>query len=172
MAEFLPLPDADQSLIHDEDVVAMEGFTQRIPFAAGHEVIRQKCRHLTLIRMTSDLIYDQLIGMGCADKLIFSWGGNPGVGSLHRLRDAVERFGLKPLARVAGMAAGGVAPRVMGMGPVPAVRKLLEHLDWRLDSVDVLELHEAFASQALACLRQLGLADDDEMYGYTRSPRD
>ncbi|HXN10174.1 MAG TPA: CoA-transferase, partial [Steroidobacteraceae bacterium] len=72
------------------DSVAMEGFTHLIPFAAGHEVIRQGRRHLTLIRMTPDLIYDQLIGMGAADRLVFSWGGNPGVGSLHRLRDAVE----------------------------------------------------------------------------------
>ena len=68
----------------------MEGFTHLIPFAAGHEVIRQRRRDLTLIRMTPDLIYDQLIGAGCARKLIFSWGGNPGVGSLHRFRDAVE----------------------------------------------------------------------------------
>ena len=68
----------------------MEGFTHLIPFAAGHEVIRQRRRDLTLIRMTPDLIYDQLIGAGCVRKLIFSWGGNPGVGSLHRFRDAVE----------------------------------------------------------------------------------
>ena len=68
----------------------MEGFTHLIPHAAGHEVIRQGRKHLTLIRMTPDLIYDQLIGMGCADRLVFSWGGNPGVGSLHRLRDAIE----------------------------------------------------------------------------------
>src|SRR5665213_3019009 len=76
--------------VHDGDTVAMEGFTHLIPSAAGHEVIRQGRKHLTLIRMTPDLIYDQLIGMSCVDKLIFSWGGNPGVGSLHRLRDAVE----------------------------------------------------------------------------------
>lgn len=76
--------------MRDGDTVAMEGFTHLIPFAAGHEVIRQEKRDLTLIRMTPDLIYDQLIGMGCARRLIFSWGGNPGVGSLHRLRDAVE----------------------------------------------------------------------------------
>jgi glutaconate CoA-transferase subunit A len=68
----------------------MEGFTHLIPFAAGHEVIRQQKRDLTLIRMTPDVIYDQVIGMGCAARLVFSWGGNPGVGSLHRLRDAVE----------------------------------------------------------------------------------
>ena len=76
----------------------MEGFTHLIPFAAGHEVIRQGRRDLTLVRMTPDLIYDQLIGAGCAARLVFSWGGNPGVGSLHRLRDAVEHGWPRPLA--------------------------------------------------------------------------
>ena len=84
--------------MHDGDIVAMEGFTHLIPFAAGHEVIRQGRRDLTLVRMTPDLIYDQLIGAGCAAKLVFSWGGNPGVGSLHRLRDAVEHGWPRPLA--------------------------------------------------------------------------
>jgi glutaconate CoA-transferase subunit A len=91
MAEIVSLAEAVERAIHDGDAVAMEGFTHLIPFAAGHEVIRQRRRDLTLIRMTPDLIYDQLIGAGCARKLIFSWGGNPGVGSLHRFRDAVER---------------------------------------------------------------------------------
>ncbi len=90
MAELMPLREAVSSFIHDGDIVAMEGFTHLIPFAAGHEVIRQQRRNLTLVRMTPDVIYDQLIGAGCAKRLIFSWGGNPGVGSLHRLRDAVE----------------------------------------------------------------------------------
>lgn len=90
MAEFTSLRDAIAEFVPDGSVVAMEGFTHLIPFAAGHEVIRQEKRDLTLIRMTPDVIYDQLIGMGCARKLTFSWGGNPGVGSLHRLRDAVE----------------------------------------------------------------------------------
>lgn len=76
----------------------MEGFTHLIPFAAAHEVLRQGRKHLTLVRMTPDLIYDQLIGMGAADRLVFSWGGNPGVGSLHRLRDAVENGWPQPLA--------------------------------------------------------------------------
>jgi len=91
MAEMLALNEAISKYIKDGDILAMEGFTHLIPFAAGHEVIRQKKKNLTLVRMTPDLIYDQMIGMGCAKKLIFSWGGNPGVGSLHRLRDAVER---------------------------------------------------------------------------------
>jgi glutaconate CoA-transferase, subunit A len=90
VAEITTLAEAVGELIHDGDVIAMEGFTHLIPFAAGHEVIRQGRRGLTVCRLTPDLIYDQLIGAGCVRKLIFSWGGNPGVGSLHRFRDAVE----------------------------------------------------------------------------------
>ncbi|HLZ25258.1 MAG TPA: CoA-transferase [Ktedonobacterales bacterium] len=90
MTAFLSLPAAIGEYVHDGDTLALEGFTHLIPFAAGHEIIRQGRRNLTLVRMTPDLIYDQMIGMGCARKLVFSWGGNPGVGSLHRLRDAVE----------------------------------------------------------------------------------
>jgi glutaconate CoA-transferase subunit A len=97
MAEIVSLAEAVERAVHDGDAVAMEGFTHLIPFAAGHEVIRQRRRDLTLIRMTPDLIYDQLIGAGCARKLIFSWGGNPGVGSLHRFRDAVENSWPGPL---------------------------------------------------------------------------
>jgi glutaconate CoA-transferase subunit A len=84
------LSEAVAELVRDGDVVALEGFTHLIPHAGGHELIRQERRDLTLVRMTPDVIYDQMIGMGCARKLVFSWGGNPGVGSLHRLRDAVE----------------------------------------------------------------------------------
>ena len=90
MADIVPLEDAVAALVHDGDEVALEGFTHLIPMAAGHEIIRQRRRDLTLVRMTPDLVYDQMIGAGCARKLIFSWGGNPGVGSLHRFRDAVE----------------------------------------------------------------------------------
>jgi glutaconate CoA-transferase, subunit A len=90
VAEIVPLSEAVRDLVRDGDVVALEGFTHLIPHAVGHELIRQQRRDLTLVRMTPDVVYDQLIGMGCARKLVFSWGGNPGVGSLHRLRDAVE----------------------------------------------------------------------------------
>jgi glutaconate CoA-transferase subunit A len=86
----MSLADAIERFVSDGASVALEGFTHLIPFAAGHEIIRQRRRELHLIRMTPDIIYDQMIGMGCAHKLTFSWGGNPGVGSLHRLRDAVE----------------------------------------------------------------------------------
>ena len=97
MAEIVSLAEGVAAVVHDGDVVAMEGFTHLIPFAAGHEVIRQGRRDLTLVRMTPDLIYDQLIGAGCARRLVFSWGGNPGVGSLHRFRDAVQQGWPLPL---------------------------------------------------------------------------
>jgi glutaconate CoA-transferase, subunit A len=97
MAQICSLPEATRLLIEDGDSVALEGFTHLIPFAAGHEIIRQGKKDLALIRMTPDLIYDQLIGAGCARKLTFSWGGNPGVGSLHRFRDAVENAWPRPL---------------------------------------------------------------------------
>src|SRR5256886_17443716 len=126
MARFLSLGEAVATAIRDGDTVAMEGFTHLIPFAAGHEVIRQGRRNLTLVRMTPDLIYDQLIGMGCARKLIFSWGGNPGVGSLHRLRDAVENGWPQPLeleehshagiATAYAAGAAGVPPAVLTRG--------------------------------------------------------
>jgi len=95
--KILPLSEAIARHVADGDTIALEGFTHLIPFAAGHEIIRQQRRNLHLIRMTPDLVYDQLIGMGCAARLTFSWGGNPGVGSLHRLRDAVENSWPHPL---------------------------------------------------------------------------
>jgi len=98
MSRVMSLAEAVRANVRDGDTVAMEGFTHLIPHAAGHEVIRQGRKRLTLIRMTPDLIYDQLVGMGCATKMVFSWTGNPGVGSLHRVRDAVENGWPQPLA--------------------------------------------------------------------------
>jgi glutaconate CoA-transferase subunit A len=113
MSEFLSLSTAVSRLVRPGMQVALEGFTHLIPFAAGHEIIRQGIRDLTLIRMTPDLLYDQMIGCGSAHKLVFSWGGNPGVGSLHRLRDAVEHGWPQPLEieehSHAGMAHGYAA---------------------------------------------------------------
>jgi glutaconate CoA-transferase, subunit A len=97
VGEVTTLREAVTDLVNEGDSVALEGFTHLIPTAAGHEIIRQGRRNLTLIRMTPDLIYDQMIGMGCASGMIFSWGGNPGVGSLHRFRDAVENDWPRPL---------------------------------------------------------------------------
>jgi glutaconate CoA-transferase, subunit A len=97
VAAIVSLSEAISAAVHDGDTLAMEGFTHLIPSAAAREVIRQRRRDLTLVRMTPDVIYDQLIGAGCARKLVFSWGGNPGVGSLHRFRDAVEHSWPAPL---------------------------------------------------------------------------
>ena len=119
MAEIVPLADAVRELVHDGDVVALEGFTHLIPHAAGHELIRQERRELTLVRMTPDVIYDQLIGMGCARKLVFSWGGNPGVGSLHRLRDAVEHDWPAPLELEEHSHAGMAAAYAAGAAKLP-----------------------------------------------------
>jgi glutaconate CoA-transferase, subunit A len=90
VAQITSLAQAIRDHVRDGDTVALEGFTHLIPYAAGHEIIRQQRRDLTLVRLTPDVLYDQMIGMGTARKLVFSWGGNPGVGSLHRFRDAVE----------------------------------------------------------------------------------
>jgi glutaconate CoA-transferase, subunit A len=106
-------------MVRDGDMIALEGFTHLIPFAAGHEIIRQGRRNLTLVRMTPDIIYDQLIGAGCASKLIFSWGGNPGVGSLHRLRDAVEQGWPAPLAVEEHAHAGMAAAYTAGASHLP-----------------------------------------------------
>ncbi|WP_342362115.1 CoA transferase subunit A [Terrarubrum flagellatum] len=97
MATFLSLREAVATNVNNGDAVAMEGFTHLIPYAAGHEAIRQGKTDLTLIRMTPDILYDQFIGMGLVKKLVFSWGGNPGVGSLHRVREAVEQGWPRPL---------------------------------------------------------------------------
>src|SRR6186997_2803784 len=96
--KIMPLADAVARNVRDGQTVSMEGFTHLIPFAAGHEVIRQGRKDLRLVRMTPDIIYDQLIGMGCARGVVFSWGGNPGVGSIHRFRDAIENGWPHPLA--------------------------------------------------------------------------
>ena len=119
MAQIVSLTEAVRLAVRDGDAVAMEGFTHLIPFAAGHEVIRQGRRDLTLIRMTPDVIYDQLIGAGCARKLIVSWGGNPGVGSLHRFRDAVENGWPVPLELEEHSHAGMANRYVAGASGLP-----------------------------------------------------
>lgn len=119
MAKIVPLRQAVADLVRDGDTVAMEGFTHLIPFAAGHEIIRQRRRDLTLVRMTPDVIYDQLIGMGCARRLVFSWGGNPGVGSLHRFRDAVEHGWPVPLELEEHSHAGMANRYVAGASGLP-----------------------------------------------------
>jgi glutaconate CoA-transferase subunit A len=119
MAELTTLREAVSTLVHDGDSLALEGFTHLIPHAAGHEIIRQGRRQLTLIRMTPDVVYDQMIGAGCADRLVFSWGGNPGVGSLHRFRDAIENGWPGPLAIEEHSHAGMAARFVAGASNLP-----------------------------------------------------
>ena len=117
--KFLSLDAAIAEFVGDGACVALEGFTHLIPFAAGHEIIRQQRRDLHLVRMTPDLVYDQMIGMGCASRLTFSWGGNPGVGSLHRLRDAIERQWPAPLAIAEHSHAGMAAAYRAGAARLP-----------------------------------------------------
>ena len=97
MSKVASMRDAVADLVHDGDVVAIEGFTHLISFAAGHEIIRQRKRDLTLARLTPDLIYDQMVAAGTARKLVFSWLGNPGVGGLHAIRRRVEDADPAPL---------------------------------------------------------------------------
>ena len=97
MSKVLTMKDAIGRLVNDGDLIVMEGFTHLIPFAAGHEIIRQRRKDLTIARLTPDLIYDQLIAAGCVRKMIFSWAGNPGVGPLHAFRRAVEKGRPRPL---------------------------------------------------------------------------
>lgn len=119
MAELVSLADGVAHLVHDGDSVALEGFTHLIPFAAGHEVLRQGRRDLELIRMTPDLLYDQMIGVGAARKLVFSYGGNPGVGSLHRFRDAVEHEWPHPIELEEHSHAGMANRYVAGASKLP-----------------------------------------------------
>lgn len=119
MAQILSLEQAVRTLVHDGDTVALEGFTHLIPVAAGQEIIRRRRRDLTLVRMTPDIVYDQLIGAGCARKLVFSWGGNPGVGSLHRFRDAVEHGWPVPLELEEHSHAGMANRYVAGASGLP-----------------------------------------------------
>ncbi len=115
----LSLDEAVAEHVHDGDTVALEGFTHLIPFAAGHEIVRQHRRDLHLYRMTPDLIYDQMIGMGCVKGMTFGWGGNPGVGSLHRMRDAVENEWPRPLELVEHSHAGLANAYVAGASRLP-----------------------------------------------------
>jgi glutaconate CoA-transferase, subunit A len=156
MALFCNLTEGVSDLIHDGDSVAMEGFTHLIPFAAGHEVIRQKIRDLTLIRMTPDLIYDQMIGAGCARKLVFSWAGNPGVGSLHRMRDAVERGWPNPLEIEEHSHAAMANAWAAGASGLPcAVFRGYEGVDLARVNPNIRFVKCPFTGESLACVPAL-----------------
>jgi glutaconate CoA-transferase subunit A len=153
VAELLALDEAVRDLVHDGDTVALEGFTHLIPFAAGHEIIRQGRRDLTLVRMTPDLVYDQLIGMGCASKLVFSWGGNPGVGSLHRFRDAIENGWPCPLEIEEHSHAGMANRYVAGASNLPfAVMRGYAGTDLMALSDTVVPIDCPFTGETLAAV--------------------
>jgi glutaconate CoA-transferase subunit A len=153
VAEFLSLESAIAANVHDGDVVALEGFTHLIPFAAGHEIIRQRRSDLTLVRLTPDLICDQLIGAGCARKLIFSWGGNPGVGSLHRFRDAVENGWPRSLDLDEHTHAGLANRFVAGASGLPfAVLRAYAGTDVRAGSSTIANVTCPFTGEVLAAV--------------------
>jgi len=156
MSEILPLRDAIAQLIHDGDTVALEGFTHLIPFAAAHEVIRQGITDLTLARMTPDLIYDQLIGAGLVEKLVFAWGGNPGVGSLHRFRDAIENDWPRPLEIDEHSHAGMANRYVAGASGLPfAVLRGYRGTDLATRTTTVSTITCPFTGEELAAVAAL-----------------
>ena len=156
MAEIVSLAEAVGRAIHDGDTVAMEGVTHLIPHAAGHEVIRQHLRDLTLVRMTPDVIYDQMIGAGCARKLVFSWGGNPGVGSLHRFRDAVEHSWPGPLELEEHSHAGMANRYVAGASGLPfAVLRGYSGTGLAAQTPNVTEIECPFTGEMLTAVAAL-----------------
>lgn len=156
MAEFTSLAEAVASNVRDGDVVALEGFTHLIPYAAGHEIIRQGRRELTLVRMTPDVLYDQMIGAGCARRLIFSWGGNPGVGSLHRFREAVEHQWPTTLELEEHSHAGMAARYVAGASGLPfGVLRGYAGTDLPAHTDTIAPVSCPFTGEVLAAVRAL-----------------
>ena len=152
----MPLDVAVAETVRDGDMVALEGFTHLIPFAAGHEIIRQRRRELCLVRMTPDIIYDQMIGMGCARRLVFSWGGNPGVGSLHRFRDAVENGWPHPLELEEHAHAGMANRYVAGASGLPfAVMKGYFATDLPKHTSGIKFVRCPFTGEEVAAVRAL-----------------
>jgi glutaconate CoA-transferase, subunit A len=153
LAQILSLKDAIAEFLKDGDTVSLEGFTHLIPSAAGHEIIRQRKKNLSLARLTPDLIYDQLIGAGCASKLRFSWGGNPGVGSLHRLRDAVENDWPQPLALEEHAHAGMAAAYAAGAANLPfAMLRGYQGTDLTQHNPQIKSIQCPFTGETLAAV--------------------
>jgi glutaconate CoA-transferase subunit A len=153
MSERLSLAEAVSRTIANGDTVALEGFTHLIPFAAGHEIIRQGLSDLTLVRMTPDVIFDQMIGMGCARKLVFSWAGNPGVGSLHRFRDAVEHGWPHPLLLEEHSHAGMANRFSAGAAALPfAVMRGYQGTDLPAHTENVAEVSCPFTGETLTAV--------------------
>ena len=156
MPRICSLAEAIAEFVGDGMCVALEGFTHLIPFAAGHEMIRQRRRDLHLVRMTPDLVYDQMIGMGCARKLSFSWGGNPGVGSLHRLRDAVEHGWPQPLQLDEHSHAGMAAAFCAGAARLPfGLLRGYQDNDLAAHNPRIRHVHCPFSGERLAAVPAL-----------------
>ena len=156
MPRICSLAEAIAEFVGDGMCVALEGFTHLIPFAAGHEIIRQRRRDLHLVRMTPDLVYDQMIGMGCARKLSFSWGGNPGVGSLHRLRDAVEHGWPQPLQLDEHSHAGMAAAFCAGAARLPfGLLRGYQDNDLAAHNPRIRHVHCPFSGERLAAVPAL-----------------
>jgi glutaconate CoA-transferase subunit A len=151
-----PLPEAVASLVQDGSFVALEGFTHLIPFAAGHELLRQGRQDLTVVRLTPDVLFDQMIGLGRVEQVVFSYGGNPGVGSLHRFRDAVENGWPRPIelrehshAGLANAYAAGASHLPFGVLRGYAGTDLPEHND------DIAFIECPFTGQRLSAVRAI-----------------
>ena len=151
-----PLPEAVASLVKDGSFVALEGFTHLIPFAAGHEVMRQGRTDLTVVRLTPDVLFDQLIGLGRVRRVIFSYGGNPGVGSLHRFRDAVEHGWPRSIELREHSHAGLANAYVAGASRLPfAVLRGYAGTDLPEQSEDIAFLNCPFTGQRLSAVRAI-----------------
>ena len=150
------LSDAVAELVRDGDELALEGFTHLVPFAAAHEIIRQGREELALIRMTPDVVYDQLIRMGRARRLTFSYGGNPGVGSLHRFRDAVEHGWPRPLEVVEHSHAGLAAAYAAGAARLPfGVLRGYEGTDLAAENPSVASVESPFDGERVSAVRAI-----------------
>lgn len=171
------LSEAISQLVNDGDMVYAAGFTHLIPFAAGHEIIRQKKRELTLVRATPDLIYDQLIAAGCAKKVIFSWAGNPGVGSLRLLRKAVERkeieieeythFGMV-MALTAGAAGLPFMPLLSNVGSdLPAANPKIKEIDCPYTGRKLSTVPAINPDVAIIAAQRASLNCDVQVWGIT-----
>jgi glutaconate CoA-transferase subunit A len=151
-----PLPDAVTALVKDGGFVALEGFTHLIPFAAGHEVLRQGRQDLTVVRLTPDVLFDQMIGLGRVGRVIFSYGGNPGVGSLHRFRDAVEHGWPRSIDLVEHSHAGLANAYVAGASHLPfAVLRGYAGTDLPAHSDDIAFIDCPFTGQKLSAVRAI-----------------
>jgi glutaconate CoA-transferase, subunit A len=156
MAEILGLGEAVAGLVHDGDSVALEGFTHLIPFAAGHELLRQGRQDLTVVRLTPDVLFDQMIGLGRVERVIFSYGGNPGVGSLHRFRDAVEHGWPRTIDLLEHSHAGLANAYVAGASHLPfAVLRGYAGTDLPEHSDDIAFIDCPFTGQKLSAVRAI-----------------